>query len=97
LWQFISLRYGTIPIVRATGGLADTIMPFDLKTHRGNGFSFADYKADTLLETIELALRTFADKEQWQPLVQNAMNSNFSWDNSARKYVELYKNALKRI
>jgi len=97
LGQLMSLRYGTIPIVRATGGLADTIIPFDHKTHRGNGFSFVDYKADTLLETIELALRTFADKEQWQLLVQNAMNSNFSWDNSARKYVELYKNALKRI
>ena len=91
--QIYSLRYGTIPIVRATGGLDDTIVDYNLKTGEGNGFKFSDYTAEALIKTIRRAVKLFADKKHWDKLVHNAMTSDFSWNASARKYIKLYETA----
>jgi starch synthase len=90
LTQIYSLRYGTIPIVRATGGLRDTIEEFDPKTGRGNGFVFDNYEVRDLLEAVDRALALFNRKEEWATLVRNAMAVDFSWDRSARAYLDLY-------
>jgi starch synthase len=89
--QIYSLRYGTVPIVRATGGLDDTIEPFDPKTGRGTGFKFSEYNADSLLRAVQLALRAFEDREAWQTLMRNGMTKDFSWTASAREYVRVYE------
>lgn len=94
--QLISLKYGTIPIVRATGGLADTISGFDPRTQQGNGFSFIDYNETALLNCIEHALVIYQNRQMWNVLVKNAMNCDFSWDVSARKYEELYQKAMMK-
>jgi len=91
LGQMISLRYGTIPIVRKTGGLADTIVEFDPKTKDGNGFIFEDYCSDELFNTIKRALGVYRNKKIWQVLVKHAMEYDFSWGNSAKEYIKLYK------
>ncbi|MDZ7384746.1 MAG: glycogen synthase GlgA [candidate division KSB1 bacterium] len=88
--QMYSLVYGTIPIVRATGGLADTITEFDPERCTGNGFVFVEYNAQALLQAVERALGVWADQKVWRKLVKSAMRSNFSWKNSASKYVKLY-------
>ncbi|MDZ7372509.1 MAG: glycogen synthase GlgA [candidate division KSB1 bacterium] len=92
--QIYSLRYGTIPIVRATGGLADTIQDFDPETGRGNGFVFQEYSAAALLDAIGRALKVYQDRTTWTKLVKNAMRQDFSWQASARKYVALYKKLI---
>ena len=94
LGQMISLRYGTIPIVRRTGGLADTIQDCSPDLSTGNGFSFTDYSAWALRETLERALAAYQQPEAWRGLVARAMNQDFSWDASARKYVGMYEAAL---
>ncbi len=97
LGQMISLRYGTIPIVRATGGLADTVVNFDPLTKKGNGFVFKEYVADYLLEAIQRALHVHKEKrEAWAGLVKGALQSDFSWSTSAREYVKAYHIAIKR-
>ncbi len=85
LVQMVSCRYGTLPIVRATGGLRDSI------TDGENGFVFHDYNAHHMLDTINRAISAFNDKETWVKLVNNAMTSDFTWKASAKKYMELYK------
>lgn len=92
--QLYSLKYGTIPVVRATGGLADTITEYDPKRGIGNGFVFHDYSADQLLGAIKRALTTFADKKAWARLVKNAMKGDYSWEVSAQKYVKLYQKLI---
>ncbi|MBN1918818.1 MAG: glycogen synthase GlgA [Verrucomicrobia bacterium] len=94
--QMYSLRYGTVPIVRATGGLDDTITEFDPLSGAGNGFKFTTYSAKALLACVRKAVRIFGDKRAWTRLVANGMQCDFSWAASARKYVELYNSALKR-
>ncbi|MDD3958373.1 MAG: glycosyltransferase, partial [Candidatus Izemoplasmatales bacterium] len=90
--QMIALRYGTIPIVRQTGGLNDTIEPFDSITKRGNGFKFYNYDARDLIFQIRQACRIFReDKEDWQQAIINAMNTRFWLKDSAKKYQELYQ------
>ncbi|MDP8218597.1 MAG: glycogen synthase GlgA [Candidatus Theseobacter exili] len=89
--QIYSLKYGTIPIVRATGGLDDTIKQFDVSTAKGNGFKFTKYSPDTLLNTIQDALSVYNDKALWHKLVKNAMKCDFSWNQSAKEYEKLYK------
>ncbi len=89
--QIYSLRYGTIPVVRATGGLEDSIVDFDATTAQGTGFKFVDYAPGPLLECIERALRTYRTPALWQPLVRAAMQADFSWERSAAAYVELYR------
>lgn len=95
LTQLYSLRYGTIPIVRATGGLRDTVQPFDPVTGVGTGFVFTDPSAEALLEAVRAAGEVFADKQKWRQLQRNAMAQDFSWDRSAAQYVELYRQVAR--
>ncbi|MGD0153422.1 MAG: glycogen synthase GlgA [Thermacetogeniaceae bacterium] len=95
LSQLISLRYGTIPIVRAVGGLADTIENYDQVRERGNGFSFKPYEPGALLSTIKQAVALYQDQPgQWRKLIINAMKGDFSWNKSAQEYVMLYEKAI---
>jgi starch synthase len=92
-----SLKYGTIPIVRATGGLDDTIQGFDPETGDGNGFKFTAYSPEALLEETQRALYVFQDTKTWTGLIQNAMQMDFSWKKSAQRYDEIYNLALEKI
>jgi len=89
--QMYSLRYGTVPIVRAVGGLDDTVQDFDAVNRSGNGFKFGPYQADRFLEKIYEALFTYADPDAWRQVQRNGMAVDNSWENAARKYVELYE------
>jgi starch synthase len=91
--QIYSLKYGTVPVVRATGGLDDTIEPWDPRTSRGTGFKFSDYTGEALLSTIREALAGFKDRIGWQTLMRNGMAKDFSWTSSAREYVRMYEKA----
>ncbi len=88
--QLYSMRYGTVPIVRSTGGLADTIKDYDLQHDTGTGFAFKDYSAQALLGAIERALILFADSERWHRLMVRCMMERWSWAESAPKYLALY-------
>jgi len=94
--QMMSMRYGTIPLVRATGGLADTVIDIDDDPQRGNGFAFSQYDADVFLETIKRALKTYANRSRWRDMQVRGMSQDFSWAASAKKYVELYEQALQK-
>ncbi|MDD3400848.1 MAG: glycogen synthase GlgA [Eubacteriales bacterium] len=95
LSQLIALRYGTIPIVRETGGLKDSIIPYNMYSDTGNGFSFTNYNAHEMLYTIEQAVRYYYDdKVMWKRLQKRAMSCDFSWKASAKAYVKLYTNTL---
>ena len=89
--QMYSLRYGTIPIVRAVGGLDDTVENFDRVNGTGNGFKFIEFRADEFLEKIYEALFAYHDKDAWRKLQRNGMTIDNSWENAARKYVHLYQ------
>lgn len=89
--QMYSLRYGTIPIVRAVGGLDDTVENFDAVNRTGNGFKFSEFRADKFLEKIYEALFAYNEPETWRKLQWNAMTVDNSWENAARNYVELYR------
>lgn len=89
--QMYSLRYGTVPIVRAVGGLDDTVQNWDAVSQTGNGFKFGPYRADRFLEKIYEALFAYGDKETWRRIQRNGMSVDNSWENAARKYVELYQ------
>jgi starch synthase len=91
--QIYSLKYGTVPIVRATGGLDDTIEPWDARTGRGTGFKFSEYNGEALLLTIKEALKAFRDQPSWRNLMRNGMNKDFSWNASAKEYVRVYERA----
>ena len=91
--QIYSLRYGTVPIVRATGGLDDTIEPWDARTGKGTGFKFSDYTGEALLATIKQALLSYRDASSWQTLMRNGMTRDFSWGASAREYGKIYDRA----
>jgi starch synthase len=92
--QMYSLRYGTVPVVRATGGLDDTIEPFDLATGNGNGFKFRDYSAPALLASVSEALAIFPNRELWKKIMRNGMAQEFSWARSVPKYERIYQQAL---
>ncbi len=89
--QIYSLKYGTVPIVRATGGLDDTIESWDSRTGKGTGFKFSEYNGESLLLTIKQALQSFRDHTAWQILMRNGMNKDFSWNASAKEYVRMYE------
>jgi len=90
LAQMIACHYGTIPIVRKTGGLSDTIR--DCRLGDGNGFVFEEYDARVLYDTIKKALDLYTNhKKDWLNLMSAAMASDFSWDNSAKEYADLYR------
>lgn len=94
LGQMIALAYGTIPVVRATGGLADTIKE---KGKSPNGFRFDNYDSAEMMQAILRAVEAYHDKKRWAELIDNAFASDFSWDASAKQYIALYKEAGKRI
>jgi starch synthase len=89
--QIYSLKYGTVPIVRATGGLDDTIENWDARTGKGTGFKFTEYNGESLLLTVKHALQAFRDQTSWQVLMRNGMNKDFSWNVSAREYGRVYE------
>lgn len=94
LSQLIALKYGSIPVVRETGGLKDTVIPFDKHTGRGNGFTFPNFNAHELLFTAKRALGYYEDTILWDQLVKNAMNSDYSWNQSAQAYINLYQSVI---
>ncbi|MDO9350526.1 MAG: glycosyltransferase, partial [Deltaproteobacteria bacterium] len=94
--QIYSLKYGTIPVVRATGGLDDTITHYDPSTGMGNGFKFARYDSKDFLNQIKTAMGLYAQPERWTKLIRNAMTSDFSWQRSAEAYLQLYRKALEK-
>ncbi|HET9400103.1 MAG TPA: glycogen synthase GlgA [Candidatus Acidoferrales bacterium] len=93
--QIYSLKYGTVPVVRATGGLDDTIENFDEKTGRGTGFKFAEYDANALLACLRQALKAFANAAAWKKVQANGMACDFSWRASAGEYAQLYEVARR--
>ncbi|MFN3694479.1 MAG: glycosyltransferase, partial [Ignavibacterium sp.] len=98
--QIYSLKYGTVPVVRKTGGLADTVKDWDEENYygfdHGNGFSFYDYSGFALYKSVERAINTFAHKDIWRKIQLNGMKLDFSWTRSAEKYAELYKIAKEK-
>jgi len=96
LGQLFALRYGTIPIVRETGGLIDTVESFNESTKEGNGFSFTNYNAHDMLFTIKRALSFYAKPQIWKKIVSNALESDNSWVRSAEKYKEIYDKLMDR-
>ena len=95
LTQMYSLKYGTIPVVRATGGLKDTIQEFDPKTGKGNGFVFVSYEVTDLLAAVNRALEMLSRKRKWRTLIKNAIGADFSWDKSAQLYLNLYQKLVR--
>jgi len=96
LTQIHALKYGTVPIVRATGGLDDTIEQFDPRSGKGTGFKFAGYKTKDFLGQIETAVRMYDNRVAWGKVVENGMRADFSWKQSAQEYVSLYKELVRR-
>ena len=96
LSQLMSLRYGTLPIVRETGGLKDTVDGWNAETKTGTGFSFTNYNAHEMLNTVKEAENVYYNnKREWNKMVDRAMKADFSWDSSARRYQELYESLLE--
>ena len=93
--QMYSLRYGTVPIVRRTGGLADTVEEFNPINRKGTGFVFTDYDANQFRAAINRALAVWPDKKTWRALARNGMRKEFGWENSAKKYMETYERVRK--
>ena len=92
LSQLMSLRYGTVPIVRETGGLKDTVQPYNEFESTGTGFSFANYNAHEMMDTINYAKHIYYDKKrEWNKIIDRAMAADFSWNMSARRYEDLYR------
>jgi starch synthase len=89
--QMYSMRYGTVPVVRATGGLDDTVENFDRARSTGNGFKFERYDAHSMLESIHEALYCYSEPDVWRLIQSNGMRADNSWQNAARRYLELYR------
>jgi starch synthase len=92
--QMYSMRYGTIPVARRTGGIADSVIDVTQKPIVGTGFLFNDYTSDKLYDTIVRAVSAYQDSKKWKKIMLRAMGEDFSWDVSARKYLELYKKII---
>ena len=92
--QMYSLKYGTVPVVRATGGLDDTIQDYNPKTVAGTGFKFHDYSSRDFLHTIRRALAAYRQGEKWKRLMVRGMKADFSWQRAAQQYMELYRKAM---
>lgn len=90
-----AMRYGCIPIARATGGLADSIVNFDYRKGEGTGFTFKEFSKLSFLTAVIRALEIYQNKEVWTKIVQRAMQQNFSWDHTAKNYLDLYEKAIK--
>lgn len=96
LGQLIALRYGSIPIVRETGGLRDTVYPYNKYNGVGNGFGFKNFNSSELMQIIEYALTIYSDKNAWNNIIKQAMDSDNSWEKSAMQYKWLYEGVVKR-
>lgn len=96
LGQMVSLKYGTLPVVHRTGGLADTVVDYTEDPNQGNGFVFTQYSSEALLDAVTRALETYSNKRKWNTIVKNCMGMDFSWKASASKYVELYDTAIAK-
>lgn len=96
LGQLIALRYGTVPVARKTGGLADTVVDYDPGKQKGNGFVFVEYRPEGLLDAIRRALIMYSRPDLWHAMVRSAMQMDFSWPVSAGEYVKLYQTAICR-
>jgi len=96
LGQMIALRYGTVPVVRKTGGLTDTVKDYRAETGRGTGFVFDDYSAEALAGCLRRAHEIYRDTRKWKRLIQVCMRQDFSWERSAKEYVKLYRLMLKK-
>ncbi|MDV4152624.1 glycogen synthase GlgA [Clostridium sp. AL.422] len=95
LGQLIALRYGSIPIVRETGGLKDTIIPYNEYTRFGNGFSFRNYSHEELLNIVKYAISIYKNKERWNEIVKSAMEADNSWERSSKEYLRIYKEVVE--
>jgi len=92
--QIYALRYGTVPLVRATGGLEDSVQEFDPATRRGTGFKFTDSRVENAMHAVRNVLRCFADRDLWQQVQKNGMEMDFSWDRVVPEYLDLYGKIL---
>jgi len=95
LGQLIAMRYGAVPVVRATGGLVDTVIDAGRSPQRGTGFAFKPYTPAALLGAIDRALAAFAQPDRWSAIQRRAMSADFSWQTSAQQYVALYRSAIE--
>jgi len=95
LAQMIASRYGTVPIVRETGGLYDTIKPYNKFTGDGNGFTFTNYNAHEMMRVMEDAVELYRNPDAWEALVKQVMGVDFSWNASAEKYIALYTTMIR--
>ncbi len=95
LGQLIAMRYGSVPVARATGGLIDTVEDYDHLNEKGSGFLFREYNASAMIEALKRALCVFQTKKRWLGLIKNAMKNDFSWKNSAGKYIKLFNMLIK--
>ena len=93
--QIYSMKYGTVPVVRATGGLDDTVEEWDAATGTGTGFKFAGLESQDFLGAIQRALLTYRDKTQWRTLMQNGMAQDYSWAKPAAEYVKVYEEVAR--
>jgi starch synthase len=96
LGQMHALRYGAVPLVRRTGGLADTVTDFNAKTGRGTGFLFDEYTAPALVDCLRRAVGVYGSAKQWKLLAQTGMKQDFSWEQSAKEYEKVYRKAMKK-
>lgn len=97
LGQIFSFRYGSVPIVRETGGLNDTVLSYNEETGAGNGFTFANYNAHDMLNTIRRAVEFYYNrKDIWKLIVERGMRADFSWDKSAKEYKKMYQETMKK-
>jgi len=96
LTQMYALKYGTVPLVRATGGLEDTVTPFSPSTGKGTGFKFRPFDGKAFLKALKKGIRLFQRKDLWEIIMRNGMAEDFSWTRSAREYVRLYHGLLKK-
>jgi len=94
LTQMYALKYGTVPVVRATGGLEDTIEEFDPGSRSGNGFKFGPYEPGAFLDAIRRATDLWSDRKAWEALMRNGMKEDFSWNRSAERYLDLYRSLV---
>lgn len=97
LSQIFAMRYGTVPVVRETGGLKDTVTPYNVFTKDGTGFTFSNYNAHEMKDAVARAIEIYRNKEEWDKLIIRCMSQDFSWENSAKEYKNLYQSMLTRF